>query len=150
MADVRGTWDERFDMVAATLASSLEAGTDVGGSVAVFLEGEPVVDIWGGYVDGANSAPWDRDTLTNVWSTTKTMTFLCALMPADRGELDFYTPVAKYWPEFAAEGKEGVEVRHLDARLTVAYVMNRMEAGLEGDVRGAEIMLAAAAALTEG
>jgi len=113
MADVQGTWDRRFDTVAATLAASLEAGTDVGASVAVFLEGEPVVDIWGGYVDEDHSAPWSRDTLTNVWSTTKTMTFLCALMLADRGELDFYAPVAKYWPEFSAAGKEGVEVRHL-------------------------------------
>jgi CubicO group peptidase (beta-lactamase class C family) len=48
-----------------------------------------------------------------VWSTTKTMTFLCALMLADRGELDFYAPVAEYWPEFAAGGKEAVQVRHL-------------------------------------
>jgi CubicO group peptidase (beta-lactamase class C family) len=113
MADIQGTWDQRFDGVVATLASSLDAGADVGASVAVFLEGEPVVDVWGGYVDEAHSAPWERDTLTNVWSTTKTMTFLCALMLADRGELDFYAPVAKYWPEFAAGGKEGVEVRHL-------------------------------------
>ena len=113
MPDIQGTWDKRFDGVVAALASSLEAGTDVGASVAVFLEGEPVVDVWGGYVDESHSAPWERDTLTNVWSTTKTMTFLCALMLADRGELDFYAPVAKYWPEFAAGGKEGVEVRHL-------------------------------------
>jgi CubicO group peptidase (beta-lactamase class C family) len=113
MADIQGTWDQRFEGVVTTLAASLEAGTDVGASVAVFLEGEPMVDVWGGYVDEAHSALWERDTLTNVWSTTKTMTFLCALMLADRGELDFYAPVAKYWPEFAAGGKEGVEVRHL-------------------------------------
>ncbi len=75
--------------------------------------GEPVVDVWGGYVDAEHSAPWRQDTLTNVWSTTKTMTFLCALMLADRGELDFYAPVAEYWPEFAAAGKEQVQVRHL-------------------------------------
>jgi CubicO group peptidase (beta-lactamase class C family) len=56
-----------------------------------------------------------EDTLVNVWSMTKTMTFLCALMLADRGELDFYAPVARYWPEFAAAGKEAVEVRHLMA-----------------------------------
>ena len=75
--------------------------------------GKPVVDVWGGFVDEAHSAPWREDTLTNVWSTTKTMTFLCTLMLADRGELDFYAPVAQYWPEFAAAGKEQVEVRHL-------------------------------------
>jgi CubicO group peptidase (beta-lactamase class C family) len=72
-----------------------------------------VVDIWGGFVDEARSAPWQADTLTNVWSTTKTMTFLCALMLADRGELDFYAPVSRYWPEFAAAGKDRVQVRHL-------------------------------------
>jgi CubicO group peptidase (beta-lactamase class C family) len=113
MADIQGTWEPAFEGVVASLASSLDAGTDVGAAVAVFLGGEPVVDIWGGSVDESGSAPWERDTITNVWSTTKTMTFLCALMLADRAELDFWAPVAKYWPEFAAGGKESVEVRHL-------------------------------------
>ncbi|HZM53464.1 MAG TPA: serine hydrolase domain-containing protein, partial [Acidimicrobiales bacterium] len=90
MADIQGIWEGSFEGVATTLAESVDAGTDVGASVAVFLEGEPVVDIWGGFVDEAHSAPWEKDTLANVWSTTKTMTFLCALMLADRGELDFH------------------------------------------------------------
>jgi CubicO group peptidase (beta-lactamase class C family) len=115
MADVHGTCDSRFEGVRETLAKSLEAGTDVGASVAVLVEGEPVVDIWGGFADEARTEPWSRDTITNVWSTTKTMTFLCALMLADRGQLDFHAPVARYWPEFAAGGKEAVEVRHLMA-----------------------------------
>jgi CubicO group peptidase (beta-lactamase class C family) len=113
MADVDGTCEARFDGVRKALAASLDSGADVGASVAVFLHGEPVVDIWGGYVDEAKSARWERDTLTNVWSTTKTMTFVCALMLADRKELDFHAPVATYWPEFAQAGKEAVEVRHL-------------------------------------
>lgn len=115
MAEIHGTWDPRYDAVASTLAASLDAGTDVGASVAVLVGGEPVVDIWGGTVDAAGTAPWQRDTITNVWSTTKTMTFLVALMLADRGELDFDAPVARYWPEFAAAGKEAVLVRHLMA-----------------------------------
>ena len=115
MADIQGTWDPRFEGVATALSASLDAGTDVGASVAVLLHGEPVMDIWGGTADEAGSAPWEKDTITNVWSTTKTMTFLCALMLADRGELDFSAPVARYWPEFAAGGKEHVEVRHLMA-----------------------------------
>ncbi|HEX4220331.1 MAG TPA: serine hydrolase domain-containing protein [Acidimicrobiales bacterium] len=115
MADVHGTCDSRFEGVRESLASSLEAGTDVGASVAVLVEGEPVVDIWGGFADEAGTEPWERDTITNVWSTTKTMTFLGALMLADRGQLDFHAPVARYWPEFAAGGKEAVEVRHLMA-----------------------------------
>ncbi|WP_312034392.1 serine hydrolase domain-containing protein [Actinoplanes sp. TBRC 11911] len=96
-----------------TLALSLERGADAGASVAVYLDGQPVVDIWGGYLDPRHGRHWERDTITNVWSTTKTMTALCALVLADRGELDLYAPVATYWPEFAAAGKAGIEVRHL-------------------------------------
>jgi CubicO group peptidase (beta-lactamase class C family) len=113
MADIEGSWDPRYEGVATTLAASLDAGTDVGASVAVLVGGEPVVDIWGGYADEDRIKRWERDTITNVWSTTKTMTFLCALMLADRRQLDFHAPVATYWPEFAAAGKESVEVRHL-------------------------------------
>jgi CubicO group peptidase (beta-lactamase class C family) len=113
MAEVQGSWDPQYEGVAATLAASLEAGSDVGASVAVMVGGEPVVDIWGGFADPARTRPWEADTITNVWSTTKTMTFLCALMLADRGELDFHAPVARYWPEFAAAGKAQVEVRHV-------------------------------------
>jgi len=113
MADVHGMCDDRFEGVRTALEESLDRGTDVGASVAVYLDGEPVVDIWGGFVDAEHRAPWASDTVTNVWSTTKTMTFLCALMLADRGELNFHAPVARYWPEFAAAGKERVEVRHL-------------------------------------
>ncbi len=113
MADVQGRWDPRYEEVVTTLSASLDAGTDVGASVAVLVGGEPVVDVWGGWADEARTVPWGRDTITNVWSTTKTMTFLCTLMLADRGELDFSAPVARYWPEFAAGGKGAVEVRHL-------------------------------------
>jgi len=115
MADIQGTWDPQYEQVATALAASLDAGTDTGASVAVLIGGDPVVDIWGGTVDEAGTAPWVEDTLVNVWSMTKTMTFLCALMLADRGDLDFYAPVSRYWPEFAAGGKEDVEVRHLMA-----------------------------------
>ncbi|WP_412735764.1 serine hydrolase domain-containing protein [Krasilnikovia sp. MM14-A1259] len=86
---------------------------DVGASAAVYVDGEPVVDIWGGYADADRSAGWERDTLTGVNSTTKNMTALCALILTDRGELDLSAPVAAYWPEFAAAGKENVLVRHV-------------------------------------
>ena len=112
MADLDGTCDERFAAVRDALAESLD-NDDVGASVAVFVGGEPVVDLWGGYADPDRTRPWERDTITNVWSTTKTMTALCALILADRGEIDLDAPVATYWPEFAAAGKEGVLVRHV-------------------------------------
>jgi CubicO group peptidase (beta-lactamase class C family) len=113
MAEVQGMCENRFDGVRKALSASLDSGADVGASVAVFLHGEPVVDIWGGYLDPEHTTPWEADTIINVWSTTKTMTFLCALMLADRGELDFRAPVATYWPEFAAGGKEAVKVSHI-------------------------------------
>ena len=108
MAEVHGTYEPRFEPVRATLADQLETGADLGASVAVFLHGEPVVDILGGWADAEKTRPWESDTITNVWSTTKTMTFLVALMLHDRKELDFHAPVARYWPEFAANGKERI------------------------------------------
>ncbi|HEX5267825.1 MAG TPA: serine hydrolase domain-containing protein [Acidimicrobiales bacterium] len=113
MAEIHGTCDERFAGVAAVLSANLDGGLDVGASVAVFVDGRPAVDIWGGYADAEKTRPWERDTITNVFSTTKTMTALSALILADRGELDVHAPVARYWPEFKAAGKESVEVRHL-------------------------------------
>ena len=86
MAEVFGTCDERFEGVRQAFESNFERGLDVGASVAVYLDGEPVVDLWGGYADAEKSEPWQEDTIVNVWSTTKTMTALCALILADRGE----------------------------------------------------------------
>jgi CubicO group peptidase (beta-lactamase class C family) len=113
MADISGVCDERFAGVRQALASNLDKDADVGASVAVFIDGQPVVDIWGGHLDEQKTRPWQTDTITNVWSITKTMTALCALILADRGDLEFSAPVARYWPEFAAAGKSAVEVRHL-------------------------------------
>lgn len=112
MTDIKGRCEPRFAAVRAALAASL-GKDDVGASAAVYLDGEPVVDIWGGYVDADRSVGWERDTLTAVNSTTKNMTALCALILADRGRLDLSAPVAAYWPEFAAAGKENVLVRHV-------------------------------------
>lgn len=112
MVEIRGSWDARYAGVAEALAGALERDR-AGASAAVFVDGAPVVDAWGGFRDAERTLPWERDTLVPVWSTTKTMVALCALILADRGDLDLDAPVARYWPEFAAAGKEGVLVRHL-------------------------------------
>uniref|UniRef100_A0AAU3HNC8 Beta-lactamase family protein n=1 Tax=Streptomyces sp. NBC_01393 TaxID=2903851 RepID=A0AAU3HNC8_9ACTN len=112
MNDVRGFCDPGFSAVREALAALL-GKDDVGASAAVFIDGEPVVDLWGGYADANRSVGWERDTLTGVNSTTKNMIALCALILADRGELDLSAPVAAYWPEFAVAGKENVLVRHV-------------------------------------
>lgn len=113
MANVQGICKDDFIGVREVFENSLDSGDDIGASAAVFIDGEPVVDLWGGFLDKERTQPWQRDTIINNFSTTKTMTALCALILADRGELDLHAPVAKYWPEFAAAGKERVEVRHL-------------------------------------
>ncbi|MFJ3894883.1 MULTISPECIES: serine hydrolase domain-containing protein [unclassified Streptomyces] len=111
MTDLKGWCEPRFAAVEAALEASL-GKDDVGASVAVRLDGEPVVDLWGGYADADRSARWERDTLVCVNSTTKNMTALCALVLADRGLLDLSAPVADYWPGFAVAGKERLLVRH--------------------------------------
>jgi CubicO group peptidase (beta-lactamase class C family) len=110
---VHGHADARFDKVAEALAEELAGGTEVGAAIAVDIDGESVLDVWGGYADAAKTVPWGKDTIVNVWSSTKTVTSLAALVLADRGLLDLDAPVAQYWPEFAANGKQDVRVRHL-------------------------------------
>jgi len=111
--EIQGTCDEKFAAVREAFQKNFDDELDVGASVAVYLEGESVVDLWGGFADPDRTVPWERDSITNVWSTTKTMTNLCALILADQGELDLHGPVAAYWPEFKANDKERIEVRHL-------------------------------------
>jgi CubicO group peptidase (beta-lactamase class C family) len=113
MVDVSGSCDKRFEPVRDALAGRLESGDELGAGIAVDIDGDTVVDIWGGWRDADHRSPWTEDTITNVWSTTKTVTNLAALMLADREQLDPYAPVAKYWPEFAENGKEHIEVRHI-------------------------------------
>jgi len=113
MAEVHGFADPRFDQLCELLSGTLDSGDDLGASVSVTLEGETVVDIWGGFADQDKTTAWDKDTITNVFSTTKTMTSLAALVLVEQGGLDTHARVASYWPEFAANGKEDIEVRHL-------------------------------------
>jgi CubicO group peptidase (beta-lactamase class C family) len=112
-ASLCGTCNPRFEPLRELFAAKLQSGEDLGASVAVNIDGEMVVDLWGGWTDEARTTPWTENTIANVFSTTKCMTSLAALVLVDRGELDLDATVAKYWPEFAANGKAGVKVRHL-------------------------------------
>lgn len=115
MADVKieGKCDEKFAAVREAFENNFKSGADVGASFAASKDGEIVVDLWGGWADEERTRPWTKDTIVNVYSTTKTMTALTALLLADRGVLDLHAPVAKYWPEFAANGKGAIKVSHL-------------------------------------
>ena len=113
MADLSGQSDDRFQSLIDIVETQLDADYDLGSSLAVAVDGELVCDVWGGWSDEAKTRPWEADTVTNVWSTTKTMTALSALLLIDRGELDPHEKVATYWPEFGAAGKGDIEVRHI-------------------------------------
>jgi len=112
-AIVHGEYDPRFADLAKALEDELVNGGEVGAALAVDVDGVNVLDIWGGHTDATKAVEWSRDTIVNVWSSTKPLCVLAALILVDRGLLDLDAPVARYWPEFAAHGKQGVLVRHV-------------------------------------
>ena len=110
--EVHGHCDRSFSAVQDAFEQNFADGLELGAAATVTVDGETVVDIWAGAANSAGN-PWQRDTIVNVYSTTKTMAAVCMLILADRGELDFDAPVARYWPEFAQHGKDRVLVRHV-------------------------------------
>ncbi|MEE6176556.1 serine hydrolase domain-containing protein [Mycobacterium sp. 050134] len=123
---VSGAADSHFGCVVRAFSSMFPGRWFGGGALAVYLDGRPVVDVWTGWADRAGRVPWSADTAPMVFSATKGMASTVIHRLADRGLIDYDTPVAQYWPEFAANGKEG---------MTVRQVM-RHQAGLSG-LRGA-------------
>jgi CubicO group peptidase (beta-lactamase class C family) len=110
---IQGRCDDRFHAVREVFGAAFASGAEIGAGVCVVQDGEAVVDLWGGFMDSAHAEPWQRDTLANVFSTTKGMTALCAHRLVDEGRLDLDAPVARYWPEFAQQGKGEITVRQL-------------------------------------
>ena len=110
--EIHGSCHPEFEIVRDAFAANFRAGMEIGACAAVVVDGEAVLDIWAGTRNDVGD-PWDRDTIVNVYSTTKTMASFCMLMLADRGQLRFDAPVAGYWPAFAAHGKDGVLVGHV-------------------------------------
>jgi CubicO group peptidase (beta-lactamase class C family) len=99
-----------FERVRDSFAKTFADGSEVGASLAVVRNGELLVDLWGGWRDAAKTMPWQRDTVANVWSTTKGIVALCFGMLVDRGLISYADQVSKYWPEFAANGKGDITV----------------------------------------
>jgi CubicO group peptidase (beta-lactamase class C family) len=109
---LQGTTHPDFADVANSLRRILPKKSPGGAAVCVYHRGEKVVDIWGGTRD-ARGTPWEADTLSISFSTTKGVASTLLHVYADRGLVDYDTPVAEYWPEFAAGGKERVTVRQV-------------------------------------
>ncbi|MEZ4333194.1 MAG: serine hydrolase domain-containing protein [Myxococcota bacterium] len=113
MTTVHGTCDPRFETVRRIFAERIASKQEVGAAIAFTLDGELVVDLWGGHADRQRTRPWERDTIVNTYSTTKGMTTICAHRLVEQGRLDLDAPVARYWPEFAQAGKQDIPVRWL-------------------------------------
>ncbi|KAJ6013413.1 hypothetical protein N7540_008004 [Penicillium herquei] len=113
MSEAHGTYDPVLKSVRDLLNQRLSSGAELGASLYVDIDGKSVLDLWGGYADEAKTRPWEEDTVTPVWSCSKVITNLAALILIDRGLLDPNENVAKYWPEFAVNGKENIKVSHV-------------------------------------
>ena len=125
-ADIGGWVDASFERVLDAFTANFDERAEVGAAVCVYVDGEPVVDLWGGVADATTGRPWSPDTVVLVYSSTKGVTSVCANRLIEQGALEPAAPVARYWPEFAANGK---------AEITVAQVVSH-QAGLplvEGD-----------------
>jgi CubicO group peptidase (beta-lactamase class C family) len=103
--EIQGQWQPRFAGVAQAFKDNLSRRAEVGAAFTLTLAGETVVDIWGGWRNGARTQAWEADTLVNVWSSTKGLNATCFAMLVDRGLVAYDDPVARYWPEFGQAGK---------------------------------------------
>ncbi|KAI0098669.1 beta-lactamase [Nemania sp. FL0031] len=110
---VHGKCDQKFQEVRSLFEAAVASGSETGASIAVNIDGEDVIDLWGGFVDTERTKPWNEDTIVNVWSSSKCLASLVVLKLVDQGIVDVDEKVSKYWPEFAANGKENILVRHL-------------------------------------
>lgn len=110
---VEGTCEPRFSGVQEAFEQNFAERDEIGASIAVTIDGETVVDLWGGVADPGTGRAWEKDTIGQVWSCGKGAVSLTAHVLAARGQLDVNAPVAQYWPEFAQAGKADIPVRHL-------------------------------------
>ena len=108
---VKGSCDPKFAELKDEFERNFEERGEAGASVCVSVNGETVVDLWGGVADTSSAEPWQEDTVSIVFSCTKAAVALCAHILVDRGELELSAPVSKYWPEFAKNGKENTTVQ---------------------------------------
>ncbi len=109
---IAGRCDPRFDEVREQFARNFVERGEVGAGLCVLVDGEPVIDLVGGWADADRTRLWRTDTLVDVYSVGKAVVALLALQLVDEGRIALDDPVASVWPEFAAGGKESATIRH--------------------------------------
>jgi CubicO group peptidase (beta-lactamase class C family) len=125
-----GRLDPKFAAVWDAFAGNFARGEEGGANFALAIDGRMVVDLWGGFRDIAQTRPWEENTICNAMSVGKAMAATCLHMLIDRGQVDLDAPVARYWPEFAANGKEGLLVRWvLDHRCGLPFLTDDLWPG---------------------
>ena len=110
---ISGYCEDNFLEARNIFEKSISSGFELGGSIAVEVQGKKVIDLWGGYLDHTQSKAWEENTLVNVFSTTKGIAAICLLQLIEKGLLDIEKPVCEYWPEFSVNGKENIPVKYL-------------------------------------
>src|SRR3954466_740048 len=110
---IEGTVEPGWERVRRAFVTNFRDHGEVGAAVCVYVDGAPVVDIWGGLAGAGAGTPWNEDTIVCVFSSTKGVTAVGANLAIERGLLDPDKPVAAYWPEFAANGKDAITVRQV-------------------------------------
>lgn len=113
MSTALGSVKPGFEAVAEEFARNFAERDELGAAFAVVVDGELVVDLWGGVADQATGTPWQEDTLEVLFSGTKVLLGVCLLLLIERGELDLDAPVSRYWPAFGRSGKESILVRDI-------------------------------------
>ncbi len=112
---ISGFVKPEFEAVRVAFIENFEDRDELGAACCIYYKGEKVVDLWGGIRDESTGDPWEEDTMVLVWSTTKGMSALTMALAHSRGLFEYDEPVAKYWPEFAQQGKEKISIRQLFA-----------------------------------
>lgn len=132
---VHGTCDQRFAAVRDAFTRNFAERDELGAAVCVMVDGEPVVDLWGGVADPATGRAWEQDTMNVIMSCSKGVVATCVHLLIDRGELDVDRPIAHYWPEFAAHGKRDIPVHlALSHQSGVAHVKPVVPVGALSDL----------------
>ena len=127
---VNGMLAPAFEPVLEAFQENYRSEDEVGSAVSVVIDGRTVVDLWGGWRDGARQREWQKDTLVCMMSVSKGITGMAFNLLVDRGLVDVNAPVARYWKEFAQNGKESLPVRFLlDHRAGLPIVADPMWPG---------------------
>ncbi|MGH6971063.1 MAG: serine hydrolase domain-containing protein, partial [Caulobacteraceae bacterium] len=113
LVPIDGVCDPRFAPVREAFAGNFAQHGEIGAAATLIVGGRKVVDLWGGWADGARTRPWKEETLVNVFSVGKALTATCVLLLVQRGLLSLDAPVAHVWSEFGAAGKEAITLRQL-------------------------------------